>query len=128
MIATVHSVASGLALDGLCVVDVGRASSDAMFRVNGADIGLAVDQGILGQESKLGGNALLLHELVFSARKFGAENTLWSLCLVSRDVPGRACRLSLQKSLCGGAPLPLFGNKRFIMHVLTRAFLFSSVC
>ena len=32
-----HGVASGLALDALCVVDVGRAASDATFRVNGVD-------------------------------------------------------------------------------------------
>jgi delta(3,5)-delta(2,4)-dienoyl-CoA isomerase len=108
----VHGVASGLALGALYVVDVGRAAADTTFRINGWTLGGRADQGTLARASKLGGNASLLHELAFSARAFGAENTLRSLGLVSRIVPGRACWLSLRKSSRGSAPLPLLGLNR----------------
>ena len=105
---------------------MGRAASDAMFRVNRVDIGLAADQGTLGQESKLGGNALLLHELVFSAQKFGAENTLVALSCVARRA--RSCvPVEFAEVVVRRCSVAVVGNKRFIMHVLTRAFLFSSL-
>ena len=44
-----HGVAPGFALDALCVVSVGRAASDATFRINGVDIGLAAEQGTLAR-------------------------------------------------------------------------------
>ena len=117
-----HGVASGLALDTLCVVDVGRAASDATFRVNGVDTVLAADQGTLARVSKLDGNALLLHDIAFSERIFGTENTPRSLCIVSRVVPGCACWLSLRKMLCGGAPLQLLGlnSSSSIKHIILR--------
>ena len=49
MIANVHGVASVLALDGLCIVDVGQAVSDAAFRINGVGIGPVIEQGTLAR-------------------------------------------------------------------------------
>ena len=79
------------------------AVSDATFRINGVGLGPAVQQGTLARVLKLGGNALMLHEVAFLVRTFGAERTLRSLGLVLCAYPvvraGRVCGSRLTEEL-----------------------------
>ena len=82
MIAAVHSVAFGLALDARW------AASDAVFSVKEVDVGLVVDTGTLARVPKFVQTVSLLHGLALSERTFGGEEAQQSFGLVSRVVPG----------------------------------------
>ena len=124
VIAAVHGVAFGLALDALCAVDVRWAASDAVFSIKEVDVGLAADIGTLARVPKLVGNASLLNELALSARTFSAEEAQRSLGLVSRVVPGsraevvRAAIVEFAEVVARKSPVAVVGTKRFIAHAL----------
>ncbi|KAF8472261.1 ClpP/crotonase [Russula ochroleuca] len=124
VIAAVHGVAFGLALDLLSVVDVRWAASDAAFSIKEVDVGLAADTGTLARVPKLVGNASLLGELALSARTFGAEEARSSLGFVSRVVQGsreevvRAAIVEFAEVVARKSPVAVVGTKRFITHAL----------
>jgi delta(3,5)-delta(2,4)-dienoyl-CoA isomerase len=132
VIAAVHGVAYGLALDALCAVDVRWAASDAVFSIKEVDVGLAADTGTLARVPKLVGNASLLNELALSARTFGAEEAQRSLGLVSRVVPGsraevvRAAIVEFAEVVARKSPVAVVGTKRFIAHALDHSCVFFS--
>eukprot|EP00903_Cladosiphon_okamuranus_P006540 g6390.t1 len=73
VICAVHSACVGGAVDLACAADIRLASSDAWFSIKEVDIGLCADLGTLQRLPKLIGNESLARELVFTARKFLAE-------------------------------------------------------
>jgi delta(3,5)-delta(2,4)-dienoyl-CoA isomerase len=131
VIAAVHGVAFGLALDLLSVVDVRWAASDAAFSIKEVDVGLAADTGTLARVPKLVGNASLLGELALSARTFGAEEARSSLGFVSRVVQGsreevvRAAIVEFAEVVARKSPVAVVGTKRFITHALDHSCVFS---
>jgi delta(3,5)-delta(2,4)-dienoyl-CoA isomerase len=136
VIAAVHGLAYGLALDALCAVDVRWAASDAAFSIKEVDVGLAADLGTLARAPKLVANASLLCELALSARTFGAEEARGSLGLVSRVVPGsraevvRAAIAEFAEVVARKSPVAVVGTKRFIAHALDHSCVcfFALVC
>ena len=122
VIAAVHSVAFGLALDALCAVDVRWAASDAVSSVKEVDVGLVVDTGALARVPKLLQTVSLLHGLALSARTFGAEEAQQSFGLVLRVVP--CSRVEVVRAM-EEPPLQLWGlSGSSLMHSIIRAFLF----
>ena len=122
-----HGVASGLALDALCVsVWGGPRLTPRFVQRGGRWAGGRAGHAGAGFETRWG-HVAAARSCFLGAHAFGAENTLRSLGLVLRVAPGGACWLSLRKSLCGGAPLTLSGlNTSSSMCSIIRAhFLFS---
>ncbi|KAI9431424.1 ClpP/crotonase, partial [Lactarius indigo] len=122
VIAAVHGVAFGLALDALGAVDVRLAAADAAFSIKEVDVGLAPDIGTLARLPRLVGNLSLLHELALTGRVFGAQDAL-GLGLVSRVVPGSRdevvrAALELAREIARKSPVAVVGVKRFISHAL----------
>lgn len=128
VIAAVHGLAFGLALDALSAVDVRLAAADAAFSIKEVDVGLAADIGTLARLPRLVGNASLLHELALTARVFGARDAL-RLGLVSRVVPGSrddvvGAALELAREIARKSPVAVVGVKRFISHALDHSCVF----
>ncbi|KAH9021652.1 ClpP/crotonase-like domain-containing protein [Lactarius deliciosus] len=122
VIAAVHGVAFGLALDALSAVDVRFAAADAAFSIKEVDVGLAPDLGTLARLPRLVGNVSLLHELALTGRVFGAQDAL-RLGLVSRVVRGSrddvvSAALELAREIARKSPVAVVGVKRFISHAL----------
>lgn len=122
VIAAVHGVAFGLALDALSAVDVRLAAADAAFSIKEVDVGLAPDIGTLARLPRLVGNVSLLHELALTGRVFGAQDAL-RLGLVSRVVHGSrddvvGAALELAREIARKSPVAVVGVKRFISHAL----------
>ena len=120
VIAAVHGVAFGLALDALSAVDVRLAAADAAFSIKEVDVGLAPDVGTLARLPRLVGNASLLGELALTGRVFGAQDAL-RLGLVSRVVPGSRdevvrAALELACEIARKSPVAVVGVKRFVAH------------
>ncbi len=125
VIAAVHGLAYGLALDALCAVDVRWAASDATFSIKEVDVGLAADIGTLarGPGRAFGANASLLFELALSGRTFGADEARAALGLVSRVVPGSRAQvvraaLEFAREVARKSPVAVAGVKRFVAHAL----------
>ena len=130
VIAAVHGLAYGLALDALCALDVRWAASDARFSIKEVDVGLAADVGTLARApGRAGaGNASLLFELALSGREFGAEEARGALGLVSRVVDGsreQVVRAALEfaKEVAGKSPVAVAGIKRFVAHALDHSYV-----
>lgn len=120
VIAAIHGVAYGLAIDITTACDVRFAAQDARFSVKEVDVGLAADIGTLARLPKVAGNQSFVRELAFTAREFSAEEAL-QMGLVSRVVPGsrkevidaalQTARIIAQKS-----PIAVVGTKRVLLH------------
>lgn len=125
VIAAVHGLSYGLAIDALCAVDVRWAASDVKFSIKEVDVGLAADVGTLARAPAraAGANASLLFELALSGRVFGAEEACRALGLVSRVVPGSRAEvlsavLGFAVEVAGKSPVAVAGIKRFVAHAL----------
>lgn len=127
VIAAVHGLAFGLAVDALCATDVRWAAADAAFSIKEVDVGLAADIGTLARVPRLVGNASLLHELALSGRTFGADEAR-ALGLVSRVVRGSRAEvvraaLEFAAEVAGKSPVAVVGTKRFIAHALDHSYV-----
>lgn len=125
VIAAVHGLAYGLAIDLLCAVDVRWAASDAKFSIKEVDVGLAADVGTLARAPAraAGANASLLFELALSGRPFGADEACVGLGLVSRVVPGSReevlrAALAFAGEVAAKSPVAVAGIKRFVAHAM----------
>lgn len=87
VIAAVHNVAYGLAVDLLSAVDVRFAADDVRFSVKEVDAGLAADIGTLQRFPKIVGNDSWVRELTYTGREFDAKEALQH-GFVSKIVPG----------------------------------------
>ena len=128
VIAAVHGLAFGLALDALSAVDVRLAAADAAFSIKEVDVGIAADIGTLARLPRLVGNASLLHELALTGRVFGAHDA-HRLGLVSRVVPGSRdevvrAALELAREIARKSPVAVVGVKRFLSHALDHPCVF----
>lgn len=128
VLAAVHGVTFGLALDLLSAVDVRLAATDVAFSIREVDVGLAADIGTLARLPKLVGNASLLYELALTGRSFDAQAAL-SLGLVSRVVPGSRddvvrAAIELACEIARKSPLAVVGIKRFVSHALDHSCVF----
>jgi Delta3,5-Delta2,4-dienoyl-CoA isomerase len=122
VIAAVHGISIGLAVDALGAVDVRWAAADATFSIREVDVGLAADLGTLARVPKLVGNVSMLCELALSGRTFGADEAL-RLGLVSRVVEGSRedvvrAAVAFAQVVASKSPVAVVGVKRFVAHAL----------
>lgn len=120
VIAAVHGVAFGLAIDMVSACDVRYAANDVKFSIKEVDVGLAADIGTLARLPKLTGNASLLNELALTGRIFGAEEAK-ELGMVSRITPGSRVEvvqaaLELAKEIASKSPVAVVGTKHLLAH------------
>ncbi|KAK2809049.1 hypothetical protein FQN50_004102 [Emmonsiellopsis sp. PD_5] len=73
IIAILHGICYGLAIDLATAADVRLASADARMCVKEVDIGLAADVGTLSRLGKVVGGFGWVKEVALTARVFGAE-------------------------------------------------------
>jgi Delta3,5-Delta2,4-dienoyl-CoA isomerase len=74
VIAAIHGIAFGLAIDISCACDIRLiASQGTRLSVKEVDIGLAADIGTLSRLPKVVGNHSWVKEVALSAREFGAD-------------------------------------------------------
>ncbi|OKL57886.1 hypothetical protein UA08_06801 [Talaromyces atroroseus] len=76
VIAAVHGIAYGLAIDLCTATDIRVCAKDTAFSAKEVDIGIAADIGTLNRLPKVVGNLGWVKEVALSARVFGAEEAL----------------------------------------------------
>lgn len=76
VIAVMHGVSFGLALDMSLACDIRVSTDDARISVKEVDIGIAADIGTLSRLPHSVGNLSWIKDIALSARIFGAEEAL----------------------------------------------------
>ncbi|GJE89223.1 ClpP/crotonase [Phanerochaete sordida] len=120
VIAAIHGVAYGLAIDIMSACDVRYAAENARFSVKEVDIGLAADIGTLARLPKITGNQSFVRELAFTGRDFSAAEAL-QMGLISKIVAGSrdqvvAAALQTAKLIASKSPIAVLGTKRVLLH------------
>ncbi|KAF2197895.1 ClpP/crotonase [Delitschia confertaspora ATCC 74209] len=120
IIAILHGISFGLAIDMSLCCDVRIATSDVKFSVKEVDIGLAADVGTLSRLPKAVGNFSWVKEVALSARIFGAEEAI-RVGFVSRVIPaGKAAAveegLKLAKLIASKSPVAVQGTKELLNY------------
>ncbi|GJE89233.1 ClpP/crotonase [Phanerochaete sordida] len=120
VVAAIHGVAYGLAIDIVSACDVRYAAENVRFSVKEVDIGLAADIGTLARLPKITGNQSFVRELAFTGRDFTAAEAL-QMGLVSKVVSGGrdqvvAAALQTAKLIASKSPIAVLGTKRVLLH------------
>ncbi|KAE8259953.1 hypothetical protein A4X13_0g677 [Tilletia indica] len=120
VIAAVHGIAYGLALDLMSACDIRYVASCARMSIREVDIGLAADIGTLQRFPKTVGNDSLARELAYSARVFDAREAL-SIGFVSKITEqGQpavvAAALGLAKEIASKSPVAVQSTKAILLH------------
>ncbi|XP_062916072.1 delta(3,5)-Delta(2,4)-dienoyl-CoA isomerase, mitochondrial [Mobula hypostoma] len=114
VIAAVHSGCIGAGVDLITACDIRLCSQDAWFQVKEVDIGMAADVGTLQRLPKAIGNASLVSELVYTARKMMADEAV-RCGLVSRVFKDKEAVLDgafdLASEISSKSPLAVQGTK-----------------
>lgn len=114
VIAAVHGHCVGGGVDLITACDIRYCSKDAWFTVKEVDLGLAADIGTLQRFPKVVGNQSLARELIYTARKFTAEEAK-ELGLISKILPDQeACvneSMELAKLIASKSPIAVQGSK-----------------
>ncbi|XP_072126034.1 delta(3,5)-Delta(2,4)-dienoyl-CoA isomerase, mitochondrial isoform X2 [Mobula birostris] len=114
VIAAVHSGCIGAGVDLITACDIRLCSQDAWFQVKEVDIGMAADVGTLQRLPKVIGNASLVSELVYTARKMMADEAV-RCGLVSRVFKDKEAMLDgafdLASEISSKSPLAVQGTK-----------------
>lgn len=119
VIAAVHNVAYGLAIDILCATDVRVASSDTRFSVREVDAGLAPDIGTLQRLPKIVGSDSWVRDVCFTAREFDAKEALAQgfISRVAKDKESTFVEaISLAKTMAEKSPVALRNCKHLLLH------------
>lgn len=121
VIAAVHNVAYGLAIDILSACDVRIATKDARFSVREVDAGLAADIGTLQRFPKIVANDSWVRELCYTAREFDASEA-FQFGFVSRVVDGKdqqsvvAEAVAMASQMASKSPVALRNCKHLLLH------------
>ncbi|XP_067831172.1 delta(3,5)-Delta(2,4)-dienoyl-CoA isomerase, mitochondrial isoform X2 [Heptranchias perlo] len=119
VITAVHSACIGGGVDLVTACDVRLCSQDAWFQVKEVDIGMAADVGTLQRLPKVIGNASLVSELVYTARKMMADEAL-SCGLVSRVFQDKETALEgafeMASEIASRSPVAVQGTKLNLIY------------
>jgi Delta3,5-Delta2,4-dienoyl-CoA isomerase len=120
VIAAVNGACIGLGMDIISFCDVRYASSDSIFSIREADVGLAADIGTLAYLPNITSNESLARELAFTASNFDAATAV-KAGLVSKVVDGGrdavvAAAVDLAKVIASKSPVAIIGTKRLLNH------------
>jgi Delta3,5-Delta2,4-dienoyl-CoA isomerase len=137
VIAAVHGIAYGLAIDILSACDIRYAAENVRFSIKvdifallycaeilkdsqEVDVGLAADIGTLARLPRITGNQSIVNELALTARDFGAEEAQ-RMGFVSKVVPGsrdEVVRAALETAtvIAQKSPIAVLGTKKVLQH------------
>jgi len=117
VIAVLHGISYGIALDITTCCDVRFCSKDVRFAVKEVDIGLAADVGTLTRLPKANLPMSWVKEVSFTAREFGAEEAL-RVGLVSGVFESREqtleAALALARSIGEKSPIAVQATKEIL--------------
>jgi delta(3,5)-delta(2,4)-dienoyl-CoA isomerase len=119
VIAILHGISYGLALDMSLACDIRFSTSTTAFSIKEVDIGLAADIGTLSRLPHSVGNHSWVKEISLSARVFGSDEAL-THGLVSRvyadkkEAVGEA--LKLAELIASKSPVAVMGTKNIINY------------
>ncbi|KAM0789655.1 hypothetical protein ACM66B_000457 [Microbotryomycetes sp. NB124-2] len=120
VIAAVHGLALGGAIDIISAADIRYAAEGSVFSIKEVDVGLAADVGSLQRLPKTTAGSSLLYELALTARNFGTDEAS-QLGLVSKVVPGGRegvlkAALETAKLIASKSPIAVIGTKHILNY------------
>ncbi|KAI0134691.1 delta-delta-dienoyl-CoA isomerase [Xylariales sp. AK1849] len=119
VIAVLHGISFGLAIDMSSCCDVRICSKDTKLAVKEVDVGMAADIGTLSRLPKLVGSLSWVKDVSLSARIFGADEAL-AAGFVSRVCESKAksveAAFQLASLLATKSPVAVQGTKELINH------------
>ncbi|PSN73385.1 ClpP/crotonase [Corynespora cassiicola Philippines] len=119
VIAVLHGVSFGLALDMSLACDIRLSTADTRFSVKEVDIGLAADIGTLSRLPHSVGNASWVKEVALTARVFGSDEAL-RVGLVSGvyQDKGKAVAeaLRIATTIASKSPVATMGTKELLNY------------
>ncbi|KAK5687245.1 hypothetical protein LTS10_001383 [Elasticomyces elasticus] len=119
VIAVLHGVSYGLAIDMTTCCDIRICSADTRFSVREVDIGLAADIGTLTRLPKANVPMSWVKEVALTARDFGAEEAL-RVGFVSAVYESKAAALSkaldMAKLLASKSPVAVQTTKQMLNY------------
>jgi delta(3,5)-delta(2,4)-dienoyl-CoA isomerase len=120
VVAAIHGIAYGLAIDILSAVDIRYAEEGARFSIKEVDAGLAADIGTLQRFPKIVANDSWTRELCFTGREFSSQEALQQGFL-SRVVKGGKdgvlkAAIETASLLAEKSPVALRNTKLLLLH------------
>lgn len=120
VIAAIHGIAYGLAIDILSATDIRYADESARFSIKEVDAGLAADIGTLQRFPKIVANDSWVRELCYTAREFNSQEAL-QYGFLSRVVKGGKEgvlkeAIETAKNLAEKSPVALRNTKHLLLH------------
>ncbi|KAF8323427.1 ClpP/crotonase [Clavulina sp. PMI_390] len=120
VIAAVHGIAYGIALEILSACDIRYATSDACFAMKEVDIGMTSNVGLLARFPRITGNDSSARELAFTAKDFSAREAL-EVGFISKVVEGDKsavlnAALETAKMIAAKSPVAISGIKHLFLH------------
>jgi delta(3,5)-delta(2,4)-dienoyl-CoA isomerase len=121
VIAAVHGVAYGLAIDIMSACDIRYASEDSKLSIREIEIGMAADIGTLQRLPKIVNNIGWLKEISFTGRVFGPREAeqqgLVNQVFATKDATVEAA-IKLAANIAEKSPVAVFGVKKSINYAL----------
>jgi len=120
VVAAVHGIAYGLAIDILSATDIRYAEESARFSIKEVDAGLAADIGTLQRFPKIVANDSWTRELCFTGREFSSQEAL-QYGFISRIVKGGKdgvlkAAIETASGLAEKSPVALRNTKHLLLH------------
>jgi delta(3,5)-delta(2,4)-dienoyl-CoA isomerase len=119
VIAVLHGVSFGLALDMSLACDIRISTDTTRFSVKEVDIGLAADIGTLTRLPHSVGNHSWIKDIALSARIFGSDEALTHglVSSVYKDKTTAVTKaLELASTIASKSPVAVVGTKEFINY------------
>ncbi|KAF2744631.1 ClpP/crotonase [Sporormia fimetaria CBS 119925] len=119
VIAVLHEISFGLALDLSLACDIRLSTANTKFSVKEVDIGIAADIGTLSRLPHAVGNASWVKDVCLTARIFGSEEAL-RVGLVSGVYANKteavAKALETAKTIASKSPVATMGTKEILNY------------
>ncbi|KAF4534722.1 Enoyl- hydratase isomerase [Lasiodiplodia theobromae] len=120
VIAVLHGISYGLAIDLSLACDIRLCAADAQFAVKEVDIGLAADIGTLTRLPKSVGSASWAKDVALTARVFGAEEALREGFVSGPVYPSKdaavAAGLEKARLIATKSPVAVQGTKELLNY------------
>ncbi|KAK4068742.1 uncharacterized protein Triagg1_7102 [Trichoderma aggressivum f. europaeum] len=119
VIAAMHGIALGLAIDISCTADIRICASNTRFSVKEVDIGLAADIGTLARLPKIVGSTSWVKDVCLTARDFSAQEAL-AVGFVSQVHESKEktvqVAIDLAANIAEKSPVAVQGTKELLNH------------
>lgn len=115
VIAAIHNACIGGAIDVISACDIRLATADSWYQIKEVQVGLAADMGTIQLLPKVVSNQSLLRELIFTGRKFDANEAKNELGLLSRILPDQNSLMQeavkIAANIASLSPIAVQGSK-----------------